>query len=69
MLCDLNGVGCEQIVEVGSNESENLLESGLAAQSLDDITVSLVTPGGAMLHQAQHCLKMAIGSSRLHCCP
>ena len=46
-----------------------LLEGGLAAQGLDDIAVSLVTPGGPMLNQAQHSFKVAIGRGGLHCCP
>ena len=45
------------------------LEGGLAAQGLDDIAVSLVAPGGTVLHQAQHGFKVAIGRRGLHCCP
>lgn len=45
------------------------LEGGLAAQGLDDIAVSLVAPGCAMLHQAQHCLKVPIGRCGLHSGP
>ena len=45
------------------------LEGGLATEGLDDVTVSFVTPGGSMLHQPQHRLKVAVGRSGLHCCP
>lgn len=40
-----------------------LLEGGFATEGLDDITVSFVAPGGSMLHQAQHRLKVAVGRS------
>lgn len=46
-----------------------VLEGGLAAQGLDDVTVGLVPPGGAVLHQAQHSFKVAIGRGGLHRCP
>ena len=53
----------------GRPVSGGSLEGGLAAQGLDDIAVSLVAPRGAMLHQAQHCLKVPVGRGRLHSGP
>lgn len=42
-------------------QTDDSLEGGFAAQGLDDVTVSLVAPGGPMLNQAQHSLKVTVG--------
>ena len=60
---------CKDAVGLMRQQLVVVLEGGFAAQGFDDVAVSLVAPGGAMLHQAQHRLKVAVGRGRLHCSP